>query len=252
MIHVNCPGCPNFDPLSRRTRDIQEFIRTETGRTDLEFGEFSWLSYFRCIFLDLVEVSVIWLWFLRPNMRMVDRFQEGRAFVAGGRFSVVKSWLTTYNLFRVRCSTRAFAHGSPGDELLRSGCRKSNPAYFTWQRIRTCSAVKSRWKMALVLKGLSSPALLTSYNAERLPIIAQMLHATNALYTHTVAKKVTTWSSKRRPRLRKQPGGCDGGTMRSIYLASTTGIAISSSRNVIRTPGPNRCTSKGVHWLRRF
>jgi len=45
------------------------------------------------------------------------------------------------------------------------------------------------WKLALVLKGFASPELLTSYNVERLPVIAQMLHATTALYTHTVIEK---------------------------------------------------------------
>ena len=51
---------PNFDPAGlAEPETFNKFIRTETGRTDLEFGEFSWLSYFRCIFLDLVEVSVI-------------------------------------------------------------------------------------------------------------------------------------------------------------------------------------------------
>jgi len=49
--------------------------------------------------------------------------------------------------------------------------------------------VNLSWKLSLVLKDLAPPSLLTSYNAERLPVIAQMLHATTALYTHTVAKE---------------------------------------------------------------
>ncbi len=38
----------NFDPtdLADPAKAI-EFIKTETGRNDLEFGEFTWLSYFR-------------------------------------------------------------------------------------------------------------------------------------------------------------------------------------------------------------
>jgi hypothetical protein len=38
---------------------FKDFVHTETGRTDLEFGDFSWLSYFRYIFIDLVEFSKI-------------------------------------------------------------------------------------------------------------------------------------------------------------------------------------------------
>lgn len=38
---------------------FKDFVHTETGRTDLEFGDFSWLSYFRYIFLDFVEFSKI-------------------------------------------------------------------------------------------------------------------------------------------------------------------------------------------------
>jgi len=45
------------------------------------------------------------------------------------------------------------------------------------------------WKLALVLKNYAQPALLASYNDERLPVIAQMLQATTALYTHTVPKE---------------------------------------------------------------
>lgn len=48
------------------------------------------------------------------------------------------------------------------------------------------------WKLALVIRGFASLTLLSSYNAERLPVITQMLHATTALYTHTVAKEKST------------------------------------------------------------
>ena len=36
---------------------FKEFVYAQTGRTDIEIGEFSWLSYFRCIFLDLADAS---------------------------------------------------------------------------------------------------------------------------------------------------------------------------------------------------
>lgn len=43
------------------------------------------------------------------------------------------------------------------------------------------------WKLALVVKGLASPALLDTYAEERLRVIAQMLELTTALYTKTFA-----------------------------------------------------------------
>ncbi|KXN93265.1 Pentachlorophenol 4-monooxygenase [Leucoagaricus sp. SymC.cos] len=47
-------------------------------------------------------------------------------------------------------------------------------------------ATNITWKLALVLKDLASPSILSTYNDERLPIIAQMLQATSQLYTHLV------------------------------------------------------------------
>lgn len=49
------------------TRDefIDEFYAV-TGRRDVKFGEATWMSTYR------------------PNMRMVDKMQDGRVFIAGG------------------------------------------------------------------------------------------------------------------------------------------------------------------------
>jgi hypothetical protein len=42
----------NFDPRDLADEGkAKEFIREQTGRADLEFGDFSWLSYFRFVFL---------------------------------------------------------------------------------------------------------------------------------------------------------------------------------------------------------
>ncbi|KAJ7680011.1 FAD binding domain-containing protein [Mycena rosella] len=116
----------NFDPieLADETK-TKAFIREQTGRTDLELGQFSWLSYFK------------------PNMRMVNKFAEGRVFIVGDA---------------------AHVHSPTGID--------SNLA----------------WKLALVLKRHAPPSLLETYTAERLPVVAQMLLATSALYTHTIAK----------------------------------------------------------------
>ena len=44
------------------------------------------------------------------------------------------------------------------------------------------------WKLALAFKGLAAPSLLATYNAEHLPVVAQMLVATTNLYTHAFTK----------------------------------------------------------------
>ncbi|KAF8824655.1 hypothetical protein HHX47_DHR8000109 [Lentinula edodes] len=63
----------NFDPTNLAAPEKAiEFIKTETGRNDLTFGSFSWFSYFK--------VSAF---HVRPNMRMVNKLQEGHVFVAG-------------------------------------------------------------------------------------------------------------------------------------------------------------------------
>jgi len=50
----------NFDPTDlAEPEKVKEFIHTETGRTDLDFGDFSWLSYFKWMFLGITKVSVI-------------------------------------------------------------------------------------------------------------------------------------------------------------------------------------------------
>ncbi|EIN04034.1 hypothetical protein PUNSTDRAFT_77218 [Punctularia strigosozonata HHB-11173 SS5] len=126
----------NFDPTELAQREsVISFIRRETGRGDLEFGEFSWLSYFK------------------PNMRMVNKFHEGRAFLVGDS---------------------AHVHSPTGGQGMNCSVQ---------------DASNLGWKLALVIKGLAPPSLLLSYTEERLPVIAQMLHATTALYTHTVAKE---------------------------------------------------------------
>ncbi|PBK78579.1 hypothetical protein ARMSODRAFT_947517 [Armillaria solidipes] len=133
----------NFDPthLADPAKAV-EFIKAETGRVDLEFGEFTWLSHFR------------------PNMRMVNKFQEGRAFVVGDS---------------------AHVHSPTGGQGMNCSVQ---------------DALNLAWKLSLVLKGLASPTLLSTYNEERLPVITQMLHATTQLYTHTVAKEKPTKDAK--------------------------------------------------------
>ncbi|KAJ7765873.1 hypothetical protein DFH07DRAFT_867056 [Mycena maculata] len=125
----------NFDPVELADEvKVKGFIHEQTRRTDLVFGEFSWLSYFK------------------PNMRMVNKFGEGRVFLVGDA---------------------AHVHSPTGGQGMNTSVQDSS---------------NLAWKLALVLKGQAPPVLFETYNTERLPIVAQMLLATSALYTHTVAQ----------------------------------------------------------------
>ncbi|KAJ7580174.1 FAD binding domain-containing protein [Mycena floridula] len=108
-------------------QELLDLFYEITGRHDVEFGELITLS----------------LW--KPNIRMVDSFGKGRAFVAGDA---------------------AHVHSFTGGQGLNSGLQDS---------------FNLGWKMALVEKGLAPQSLLDSYNSERVPVIAAMLNKTTLL-----------------------------------------------------------------------
>ncbi|KAF8693163.1 hypothetical protein AX14_002308 [Amanita brunnescens Koide BX004] len=81
----------------------------------------------------------------RPNVRIVNKFGYGRAFVLGDA---------------------AHVHSPTGG-----------------QGLNTCiqDALNFAWKLSLVHKGLSAPTLLDTYDSERLPVIAEMLNITTGI-----------------------------------------------------------------------
>ncbi|KAK1230730.1 hypothetical protein PQX77_006180 [Marasmius sp. AFHP31] len=101
-------------------------ISSTIGR-DFEFGEALW--------------SGIW----SVNVRMVNKFGEGRVFVGGDA---------------------AHVHSPAGAQGMNSGVQ---------------DAINLGWKMGLVHKGLAPLSFLTSYTDERLPVIATMLNKTTEL-----------------------------------------------------------------------
>ncbi|KAK7044484.1 FAD-binding-3 domain-containing protein [Favolaschia claudopus] len=107
---------------------------------------------------DIQYGAVTWLSSFRPSMRMVDKFGVGRVYIAGV--------LLTFS------SDAAHTHSPTGGQGLNSSVQ---------------DAINLGWKLALVASGRAPQALLDSYSAERLPIIAEMLHLTTALYEKTAA-----------------------------------------------------------------
>ncbi|KAJ3761769.1 FAD binding domain-containing protein [Lentinula raphanica] len=109
----------------------EEFIKAFheiTGRRDVVFGELVWIG----------------LW--RPNIRMVDRFNKGRVFVAGDA---------------------AHVHSPTGGQGMNSGVQDS---------------FSLAWKLALVHKGLAPQSIMETYSSERTPVIASMLDMTTKLF----------------------------------------------------------------------
>ncbi|KAI4521866.1 hypothetical protein K523DRAFT_417218 [Schizophyllum commune Tattone D] len=123
---------PSQKPLDTRDGLVEAFYKT-TGRTDIEFGELKHASWWR------------------PNIRMVDKFSEGRIFIAGDA---------------------AHTHSPAGGQGLNSSVQ---------------DGFNLAWKIALVHKKLAPPTLLTTYTFERLPVITTMLQKTTALFSKTLA-----------------------------------------------------------------
>ncbi|KAJ6588624.1 FAD binding domain-containing protein [Mycena capillaripes] len=95
---------------------------------------------------DVKFGAVTWMSMFKPSMRMVDKFGVGRVFVAGDA---------------------AHCHSPTGGQGLNSSVQDT---------------ANLGWKLALVASGRAPAALLDSYSAERLPVIAEMLKLTTALY----------------------------------------------------------------------
>ncbi|EIW78209.1 hypothetical protein CONPUDRAFT_127729 [Coniophora puteana RWD-64-598 SS2] len=95
--------------------------------------------------------ELIWFGEFRPNIRMADKFGEGRVFIAGDA---------------------AHCHSPAGGQGLNSSVQ---------------DAFNLAWKLSLVLKDLSPPSLLSTYTTERLPVIAEMLNLTTSLFNQTTA-----------------------------------------------------------------
>ncbi|KAG2362732.1 FAD binding domain-containing protein [Suillus spraguei] len=94
---------------------------------------------------EITFSKVAWMSDFRANIRMVNKFGEGRVFVAGDA---------------------AHIHSPTGGQGLNSGVQ---------------DAFNLGWKLALVQKGFADKSLLETYSAERLPVISEMLGVTTSI-----------------------------------------------------------------------
>ncbi|KAH9943980.1 monooxygenase [Amylocystis lapponica] len=132
-------GHPNPATLVSDRAELVKFVRDTTDRDDLEISDIRSLFEYR------------------PNVRMVDKFGEGRVFVAGDA---------------------AHVHSATGGQGLNSSVQDS---------------FNLGWKLALVENGFATPSLLSTYSEERLPVIAAMLQRTTVLLNKTVSGGADAW-----------------------------------------------------------
>ena len=114
--------------------NMQAILDRRSGRTGIRLHEPEWSS----------------LW--RANIRLVDRYREGRVFLAGDA---------------------AHIHSPAGGLGMNTGIQ---------------DACNLGWKLAAVTKG-ASPALLDSYEAERRPVAAGVLALSNARLEEALRQK---------------------------------------------------------------
>lgn len=64
-----------------------KFVKDVTNRPELEFGNMSWLSEWRSVRMTIAYLlwRDIYFTYFRPNIRMANKFGEGRVFITGGR-----------------------------------------------------------------------------------------------------------------------------------------------------------------------
>ncbi|RDB23743.1 Pentachlorophenol 4-monooxygenase [Hypsizygus marmoreus] len=122
----------NHSKLSTDKEAVRQLFMKNTGtKTNLKFTQVAWLSYYT------------------PNIRMVDKFDNGRVFLAGDS---------------------AHVHSPTGGQGMNTGIQDS---------------FNLAWKLALVVRGLAPYSLLKSYTEERLPVIKEMLDRTTKILNRT-------------------------------------------------------------------
>ncbi|KAJ7817055.1 FAD binding domain-containing protein [Mycena olivaceomarginata] len=110
---------------------------------------------------DLNITEVVWITQWTPNIRMTDTFSVDRCFLVGDA---------------------AHINSPTGGQGLNSSVQDS---------------FNLAWKLALVVQSQASKALLNSYNDERLPVIAEMLHKSTGLLDRAVGNTNTTGDTSR-------------------------------------------------------
>ncbi|WHT15770.1 FAD-dependent oxidoreductase [Crossiella sp. CA-258035] len=159
---------------------------------------------------DLRLTELIWLSRYRANVRMVDRYRVGRVFLAGDA---------------------AHVHSPAGGQGLNTGVQ---------------DAYNLGWKLAAVLSG-EPDELLETYQAERLPVAADVLGLSSRLVERDAAEGI---------RRGKETDQLDisyrGGPLAPAGWQSATGLAAGDRAPDARLADGRRLFElfRGPHWTR--
>ena len=134
LFQYSAALAPGQDPALTLS-NLQAILERRTGRTDVRLAAPQWSS--------------VW----RANVRLADRYREGRVFLAGDA---------------------AHIHSPAGGQGMNTGIQ---------------DAYNLGWKLAAVTRGASA-SLLDTYEAERRPIAAGVLALSNARLHDVVEKQV--------------------------------------------------------------
>ncbi|KAG1742155.1 hypothetical protein EDB19DRAFT_1827805 [Suillus lakei] len=131
-----------------------------------------WASEFQFVCLFLV------------NIRMVNKFNESRVFIAGDAAHVHSP---TGGQVRVLSSNGAicsllYEHERGLNSSVQDAVSFVKVAFTT----SPTGLYNLGWKLALVEKGVASISLLETYNAERLPVISEMLEMTTSFLNQSI------------------------------------------------------------------
>ena len=124
---------PGQDP-TLTIENMQALVESRSGRSDVRLRDPSWTSLWRC------------------NVRMVDRYRQGRVFLAGDA---------------------AHVHSPAGGQGMNTGIQDAH---------------NLGWKLATVLRG-APEALLDTYEEERLPVAASVLAISNELLQKAIENR---------------------------------------------------------------
>ncbi|KAG6891557.1 hypothetical protein C0992_004415 [Termitomyces sp. T32_za158] len=151
----------NHGLLSSDEGALRKCFAEKTGsNTSLKFKEIPWVNHYI------------------PNIRMVETFQRGRVFLAGGTSNY--GYIVTVALSSSNCQDSAHVHSFTGGQGINTGIQ---------------DAYNLCWKLALVQRGLASPALLRTYSEERIPVIREMLDRTTRILKCTFTERASeSWN----------------------------------------------------------
>ena len=168
--------------------ELERMIRIGTGRADLQVGHIRLLFTFRygpfCVHSHEPDYS------RHTGLKRAWPRSSARAVYSSLVVSGAKPIVTVvaHRMLRLRRSSCPHPIWWARTEHQHSGCRTSLACTYR-RRLLIFAQINLGWKLSLVAKEVAAPSLLDSYNAERPPIIAEMLKLSSTLFNKFVQAK---------------------------------------------------------------